>query len=65
MALDRGEIRSTSDSVQVPAGSFVGVVSVVETNPLEPGVTGHKSYAPGIGMIVDDRLTLVSHRSAG
>ena len=65
VALDRGEIRSTSDSVQVPAGSFGGVVSVVETNPLEPGVTGHKAYAPGIGMIVDDRLTLVSHRSAG
>jgi hypothetical protein len=64
VALDRGEIRSTSDSVQVPAGSFDGVVSVVETTPLEPLVTGHKAYAPGIGMILDDRLTLVSHRSA-
>jgi hypothetical protein len=63
VALDRGEIRSTSDSVQVPAGSFGDVVSVVETTPLEPLVTGHKSYAPGIGMIVDDRLSLVSHRS--
>jgi hypothetical protein len=59
VAMDRGEIRSTSDSVQVPAGSFADVVTVVETSALEDE-KGRKSYAPGIGMIVDDGLTLVS-----
>jgi hypothetical protein len=65
VAMDRAEVVSTTDSVQVPAGgAFTGVLTVRETSPLEPGVTGRKSYAPDIGLVVDDGFELVQHGPA-
>lgn len=60
VALDRAEVVSTSDAVRVPFGTLRDVVTVEETSPLEPLVTGRKSYAPGVGLVRDDGLELVA-----
>ena len=45
-----------------PAGRFSRVLKTVETTPLEPGSSGVKHYAPGIGLIQDGAATLVRYR---
>jgi hypothetical protein len=65
VALDRAEVLSTTDSVQVPAGAFTGVVAVLESSPLEPGVTGRKQYAPEVGLLRDGGLALVGYGPGG
>lgn len=59
VAMDRAEIISLTDTVRTAAGEFKNCLKVKETSPLEPGVTGYKYYAPGIGMVQDGALTLV------
>lgn len=61
-ALDRGENLGMDLTVKVPAGDFEECVSVFETSALESSSTSHKIYAPGVGLIVDDSLALVSWR---
>lgn len=61
-ALDRGENLGMDLTIEGPAGEFEGCVSVFETSALEPSSTSFKVYAPGIGLIVDDSLALVSWR---
>lgn len=64
IALDRGEHVGSGITLQTPAGTFHNCVEVEETSPLdEPGETSTKIYAPGIGMIVDDEITLVAYHS--
>ena len=60
-ALDRAEVVSISQSFDVPAGDFSDCLVTRETTPLEPGVVETKTYAPGIGMIQDESLELVSY----
>ena len=51
-------------NVTVPAGQFTGVIRVEESNPIEPGAgTSQKSYASGVGLIVDDVYQLVEFRA--
>jgi hypothetical protein len=54
-------ILSTTETVQTPAGTFKNCLKVEETNPLEPGTKEYKYYAPGIGLVLDDKLELVRH----
>lgn len=61
IAMDIGEIVSISDTLITPAGKFIGVVKIEETNPLEKGEKSYKFYAPGIGLIKDDELLLVKY----
>jgi hypothetical protein len=61
VALDRAEIVRDSVTMRTPAGRFTGVLKVRETTPLEPGAVSIKHYAPGIGLIADGALELVSH----
>lgn len=61
IAMDRAEIVSTSETLTTPAGRFVRCIDVLETTPLEPQARDHKLYAPGIGLIEDGELKLVSH----
>jgi len=61
IAMDIGEIVSISDTLITPAGKFIGVVKIKETNPLEKGEKSYKFYAPGIGLIKDDELLLVKY----
>jgi hypothetical protein len=61
VAMDRCEIVSTSDKVEVPAGRFENCVKVQETTPLEPDAKEYKVYAPGTGLLIDGPLKLVRH----
>lgn len=59
VAEDRAEVIEVGGSVDVPLGTFTNVVSIVDTNALNPGGTGDlKVYAPGVGNIVDEVLEL-------
>jgi hypothetical protein len=61
VAMDRVEIASVSETVQVPAGKFENCVKTNETTPLEPGALEHKLYAAKVGLISDGDLKLVRH----
>jgi len=61
IAMDRAEIVSTTETVTVPAGRFENCVRTEETTPLEPGEREYKLYAPGVGLVVDGALRLVSY----
>lgn len=60
VAMDRAEIVSLSERVQTPAGSYRNVLKTEETSPLEPGHTSIKFYAPGVGLVQDGPVKLVS-----
>lgn len=60
VALDRAEVVSLDERVATPAGVFQHCLKTKESTPLESG-TEFKWYAPGVGLIVDGSLRLVSH----
>jgi hypothetical protein len=60
VAMDRVEIVSLTESVTVPAGSYDGCLETFETTPLEPKVKETKRYCPGVGLVDDAGMTLVS-----
>ena len=62
VAMDRIEIISVSEKSTTPAGVFERCVKARETTPLERFVRDYKVYAPGIGMVEDGPLKLVSHK---
>jgi hypothetical protein len=62
IAMDRAEIVSLTDTVTTPAGAFTRCLRTRETTPLESGAE-YKVYAPGVGLIKDGGLQLVSRRS--
>ena len=65
VAEDRSEITELGGTADVPAGSFTGVLTALETNPLNPGSPGDiKKYAPGVGIIVDEVLEAVEIETA-
>jgi hypothetical protein len=47
-------------TVKTPAGAFENALIVRDFNPLD-GSSGTKAYAPGVGLVVDDTLELVSY----
>jgi hypothetical protein len=57
-AEDLAEIIDVGASASVRAGDFDDVVVIREWNPLEPDVVEEKSYAPGIGVVLE-------HKTAG
>lgn len=61
VALDKAEVVSMNQTVNVPAGTFGGVVQMKETNDLEPGIEEDNLHAPGIGQVIDHELELVSY----
>jgi len=60
IAMDRAEIVQMGAQATTPYQSFTEVVVTRETTPLEPGAVEFKKYAPGVGLIVDADLLLVS-----
>jgi len=60
VALDRAETVSVTESASTPAGNFTNVLKVKESSALERKSKSVKLYAPGVGMIQDDELRLVS-----
>jgi hypothetical protein len=60
VAMDRVEIGSIVEKLNVPAGKFTNVVHVIESTPLEIG-HADKWYVSGIGMIKDEKMELVQY----
>ena len=65
IAEDMAEIESIGGTVTVPAGTFDDVLRSVDTSPLDPDAEDVKVYAPGVGLIVDEELELISVGPAG
>ena len=63
VAMDRAEIISVSETLTTPAGTFTKCVKSKESTPLESG-SEYKIYAPGIGLVQDSTLKLVSRTTA-
>jgi hypothetical protein len=61
VAQDVAEIVDVGRRVRAPAGTFRGGIQTRETSLLEPDVEEFKEYAPGIGLVRDDTLVLISH----
>jgi len=59
IAMDRAEIISVSARLVTPAGTFERCLETEESTPLEGGKE-RKLYAPGVGLIKDGTLQLVS-----
>lgn len=59
VAEDQATIVGTG-TVKVPAGTFARAIKVRDFNPLD-GSKGFKFYAPGVGLIVDGPLRLISY----
>ena len=60
VAMDRAEITATDARLRTPFGALEHVVETRESSPLEPGVSEVKAYAPGIGIVRDAEMLLVS-----
>lgn len=60
VAMDRARIVSLSERVTTPAGTFEKCLKTEETTPLEPGDKEYKLYAPGVGLVQDGPLVLIS-----
>jgi hypothetical protein len=61
-AMDRSEIVSLTDKLTTRAGTFERCVKSKETTPLEMLAREYKIYAPGVGLVKDGELELVSHQ---
>lgn len=61
VAMDRAEVISIDEVVNTPAGEFSGCLKTKEGTALNPLEVGYKTYAPGIGMIQDERLLLTQY----
>lgn len=60
VALDRAEILSMDETVEVPAGTFQNVLRTFGDSELIAGPGDDKYYAKGVGIVKDDVLELVS-----
>ena len=60
VAMDRAQIVSVSERVTTPAGTFEKCLKTEETTPLESGDKEYKLYAPGVGLVRDGPLVLIS-----
>ncbi|MCB9516729.1 MAG: hypothetical protein R3C71_11110 [Candidatus Krumholzibacteriia bacterium] len=52
-AEDMAEVVGLGRSVTVPAGSYENCLETREYSPLEAGVSEHKFYAPGVGLVLE------------
>lgn len=59
VALDFVQVSSLDEELDLPAGSFDGLLYIEEGSALEPDAFSEKWYAHGIGLVKDDELDLV------
>lgn len=64
VAMDRAEITATDTRLKTPHSTLTHVLETRESTPMEPGVSELKAYAPGIGLVRDADLLLVSVKTA-
>lgn len=60
-AMDRAEVVGLDEVVKTQAGEFKGCLKTEETNPLKPNEKESKLYAPGVGLVREESLTLLRH----
>jgi hypothetical protein len=61
VAMDRAEIASLGETFSTPAGEFSNSLKTKEGTALNPLEVEYKTYAPGIGLIQDEKLLLTEH----
>jgi len=61
VALDRSQVKALDKGFAAPAGNFTGCLEVEETTPLDPAEKSKKLYAPGVGLVQDGSLRLMSY----
>lgn len=61
-ALDRAEHIDMGLTVKAAGRTLRNCVAVSETSPLEPGHESLKVYCPGVGLVMDDDITLTEYR---
>ncbi len=61
VAMDRAEVISLEDSISTPAGDFTKVLLTKEGTALNLLEREFKTYAPGIGLIQDQKLLLTKY----
>lgn len=61
IAMDRAEVISLSETFETPAGEFDNCLVTQESSKIQPLQREYKRYAPGIGLIQDQSMKLVSH----
>lgn len=61
VAMDRAEVVSVDHTLETPAGSFTKCLRTKEGTALSFFEREFKTYAPGIGLIQDQKLLLTSH----
>jgi hypothetical protein len=59
IAEDQAEVVALGDRTEVPAGTFVDTVTMLDHNPLD-GTQDTKVYARGVGLIVDEASELTA-----
>jgi hypothetical protein len=60
VAMDRARVVSLSESISTKAGDFEGCLLTQESSQIEAGAIEYKTYCPGVGLVQDESLTLVS-----
>ena len=61
VAMDRAEIVTLDEKLITPAGEFSNCLKAKEGTALNLLEVGYKTYAPGIGLIQDERLLLTNY----
>jgi hypothetical protein len=61
IAMDRAEVISISETFKTPAGEFKNSLITEESSKLKPTPREYKTYAPGIGLVQDESMKLVSY----
>ncbi len=65
VAEDRARVVSVSETISTLAGDFENCLRTQESSKIEPAAIEYKTYCPGIGLVQDESLTLVSYQSLG
>lgn len=55
-AEDMGEIVAVGGEATVPAGQYTNVLVTKDWNPLDPDVVEQKTYAPGVGVVLEEHV---------
>ena len=55
-AEDMARVIALDGTVDVPAGSFTGLVVTEDTTPLDAALVENKSYARGIGVVYEEDI---------
>ncbi len=61
VAMDRAEVIKLDEAIDTPASSFSNCLLTKESTAINPFEREFKTYAPGIGLVQDEKLLLTKH----